>query len=58
MKSLPPHVRKIDDLVRDYGVDPKVGLSPSEVEVLQKKYGPNRKYFSNSNSMRYSLTYF
>jgi len=42
MKSLPPHARKIDDLTRDYGVDPKVGLSPSEVEVLQKKYGPNQ----------------
>lgn len=47
MKTLPPHARKIDDLTRDYGVDPKVGLSQMEVEALQKKYGPNRKFYLN-----------
>lgn len=78
MKSPPPHTRKLEDLLREHGVDPKVtilhiiywdqhfilrylitaaltaeyyvliipfqvGLSPSEIELLQKKWGPNRK---------------
>lgn len=42
MKHPPPHTRKLEDLLREHNVDPKVGLSPSEIELLQKKWGPNQ----------------